>query len=120
MTEVVKRLVRVTGDEDWESWSGDPWDHVETIAELDFISIDDYYGPPDWLRGNRHKRLDWGATLWEVTKADLARLIGARVNYSAINEEWDRPFREKEERQTALFASLSDDDRYGVVWMELV
>lgn len=45
--------------------------------------------------------------------------IGRRPEYSAVDQEWDRPYREAEERQNALLDSLPEDGRYGVVWVEV-
>jgi hypothetical protein len=110
-------LLRLRGNEDWDAW-GDKWyAYVDVVTNLDFVT--GWTGPPDWLRDRAHRYLDWGACMYEVTLVEVRRLIGQRPNYAHIREEWDRPFREAEERQSALLASLPEDGRYAVVWVEV-
>jgi len=60
-----------------------------------------------------------GARLWELSKDELRRLIEPRPDYADIRDDWDRPFRERRQRQDYLLDSLPEHGRYGVVWMEL-
>lgn len=55
----------------------------------------------------------------ELSLDEVRRLIGRRPDYADVKEEWDRPFREAEQRQNALLDSLLPDGRYGVVWLEV-
>lgn len=116
VTEMKHELIQLTGDEDWEALGVDWWRGITKLADLRFV--DGYYGPPDWLRTNPCHWLDWGAVVFEVSKADVIRLIGPRPDFSSVSEESDRPFRELAERQDALLMSLPEG-HYGVVWMEM-
>jgi hypothetical protein len=114
MTRIDHLLLTLTGDENWEDW-GDAWQqHVTEITQLQFVG----QRPPSWLREHPSKRLDWGADLFELDLGVVRRLIGARPNYADIKEEWDRPFREAEERQDENLATLARDGRYAVVYVE--
>lgn len=113
---MIHKLLRLHGDEDWEAWSDNWQDHADVIGELRFVS--GWMSPPDWLRDRPRKQLDWGAWMYEVSLDEVHRLIGPRPNYADIREEWDRPFREAEERQNALLDALPADGRYAVVWIE--
>lgn len=116
MTMMVHALLRLHGDEDWEAW-GDDWQrHVDWLCTLDRVT--DWLAPPQWLRERPSRQLDWGAFLYEVSLAEVRRRVEPRTNYADIREDWDRPFREARERQDALLASLPEDGRYAVLWIE--
>ncbi len=53
-------------DQSWRS-------HV--IALQEFSPLDWACAPP-WLASRPHKQLDWGTRLYEVSSADIAKLIG--------------------------------------------
>lgn len=117
MTVMIQQLVQLDGPEDWKTWA-EKWRTKENVlCNLSFV--EDRMDAPGWLRKRRKGiQLDWCATLYEVSKAELLRLIEPRTNYSHISEEMDRPFREAAEKQDALFERLPADGRYAVVWVE--
>jgi hypothetical protein len=95
-------------------WQDDGW---KEIADLSFV--DGWMFPPPWLSESRKaEQIDWGTFRYEVTKDELRGRIRDRPDYSAIKDEWDRPFREREEQQSALLESLPVDGRYAVDWEE--
>jgi hypothetical protein len=117
MTMMAHKLLCLHGDEDWDRW-GDDWpEHADVVGDLNWVTL--WSGPPEWLRDHPRRQLDWGATMYEVSLQEVRRLIGKRPNYADIRDEWDRPFREAEERQNAMLDSLRADGRYAVVWIEL-
>ena len=125
MTMMAHYLLRLRGDEDWEAWGENWWDHVDQVCELRFV--DGWMWAPEWLRQRKARRwrrerrrhqLDWGAVFYEVSKDELRRLIGLRPDYSDIRADWDEPFCTAEREQNALLDALPDDGRYGVVWVE--
>lgn len=116
MTMMVHKLLRLHGDEDWGAWGEDWHDHADVIGDLSFVT--GWSTTPEWLRDRPRRQLDWGAWMYEVSLADVRRLIGPEPNYADIKDEWNRPFREAEERQNSLLDSLPENDRYAVVWME--
>lgn len=111
-------LLRLHGDEDWATW-GERWlRHAHVVGYLAFVRVRDWRGPPAWLHDRPERQLDWGAWMVELSLAEVRRLIGPRTNYADFREDWDRPFLEAEARQNAILASLPEDERYAVVWME--
>lgn len=102
-------LIRLHGNEDWARW-GDHWHrHVDEIGELSWVN--GWIGPPDWLRERVGKqRLDWGAILYEVSKEDVQRLVW--------EPEWLADT-DAARKQRALLESLSKEERYGVIFMEV-
>ncbi len=37
MTMMSHLLIRLHGDEDWDAWGDDWWDHVERLGELEWV-----------------------------------------------------------------------------------
>ena len=110
MTMMTHKLVRLRGDEEWER-IGEDWErHLEEVCYLWFVR--DWIGPLASVSETREQRqLDWGATLYEVTKAELLDLIiKPRPTHGEVEPAWDR--------QHARLAALPDDGKYGVVWIE--
>jgi hypothetical protein len=66
--------------------------------------------PGSISRTRTERKLDWGAWLYEVTKAELLDIIKPRPAGGERQQEWDA--------QHARLAELPEDGRYGVVWVE--
>lgn len=113
MTQIDHILIRLTGLERWGEWRDDWEDHVDEIARLRYVAPT----PPSWLLDRPHRELDWGARLFEVTLDDVRRLTADRPTYD--DPAADKPFRVHAERQRRLLDTLSGDDRYGVVFLEM-
>ena len=107
MTEMRHLLVQLSDD-------GGPQDGV--LCELDFVQ--GRAAPPRSLAERGGRPLDWGAVLYEVSKEEISRVIADRPDYSAIRDDWDRPFRERRQAQDVLIAGLPADGRYGIIWEE--
>ena len=110
MTMMVHKLVRLTGKEAWDKL-GDDWEsQLDVVCNLSFVrgwSIT----PGSISRTRTERALDWGARLYEVSKAELVELIEHRPDDSGTRQEdWDA--------QHSHLAELPEDGRYGVVWME--
>jgi len=110
MTMMVHKLVRLTGNEAWDTL-GDDWEsQLDVVCNLSFVhgwSIT----PGSISRTRKEHQLDWGARLYEVSKTELLDLIEPRPNDASMRQnEWDA--------QHARLAALPDDGRYGVIWME--
>lgn len=85
MTMMMVELIRLTGDERWEEWGDDWWDHVERVAEVPG------YG---WSGGSvisAGRQIDWGAVLHEASKTRLVETLGAETrlarSYAHKNNE---------------------------------
>lgn len=110
MTMMVHKLVRLTGDEAWDKL-GDDWEsQLDVVCNLSFVR--GWSITPGLISRTRKERaLDWGARLYEVSKAELLDLIESRPEDSGTRQkDWDA--------QHSYLAALSEDGRYGVVWME--
>lgn len=107
MTEMRHLLVQLSDD-------GGPQDGV--LCELDFVQ--GRAAPPRSLAERGGRPLDWGAVLYEVSKEEISRVIADRPDYSAIRDDWDRPFRERRQAQDVLIAGLPADGQYGIIWEE--
>jgi hypothetical protein len=109
MTMMVHKLVRLRGNEEWDKL-GDAWrSQLDVLFDLSFVR--GWSDTPDSIARTREARqLDWGARLYEVTKAELLALVAARPDPGARQQEWDA--------QHADLAKLPEGDRYGVIWME--
>ena len=109
MTMMVHKLVRLQGDEDWQKL-GDDWEsQLDVLCDLSFVS--GWSIPPASLSRTREMRqLDWGAYLYEVTKAELLDLMKRRPDSGSDPRDWDA--------EHSRLANLPEDGRYGVVWME--
>ncbi|MDQ3689766.1 MAG: hypothetical protein M3406_06990 [Chloroflexota bacterium] len=111
MTMFVSELVRLTGQEDWTAWGDEWWDHVRFIGELP--------GPPSgWNllaifeeRGQSGTRLDWGAQMFQLSKAELAMIFGARAQTSPRMMGGGV-------RKPVPVEALDADAEYGVVVVE--
>ena len=102
--------VRLHGTEDWEAW-GDKWArHVDCIGNLEWVRPSDWGGPGPGLTAPSPRRLDWGAVVYEVSKAEVEQL--------AWEPEWLADT-DSARKQRQLLEWLSDDERYGVVFVEL-
>ena len=104
MTVMAHLLIRLDGDEDWATWGSDWRPRVDEIASLHLIH--DWHGPPAWLAYRGGRQLDWGATLYELPKPELLRLIRADIS------------EQREDEQRRLL-DLPETDQYGVVWIEI-
>lgn len=113
MTFMSHVLVRLDDDQQLGDLGANWQDQVEVITTLDFIS--DRYTAPDWLRANPNQDLDWAASIWEVNKADVRRLLGERPEFK---HESMADLRQADEIMRRKVDQLTDDGRYGVVWME--
>jgi hypothetical protein len=104
MTPYAHWLVRLRGDEGWDSW-GDRWmPHVDKLADLWWVTF------PYKLPGKRVSRqLDWGAWLEEVSPADVL-LITPRPNISWLQDGW--------QLQRRLIDELDPADCYAVIQIE--
>lgn len=101
MTMMSHRVVRLTGQEDWEAWGEDWADHVDLVAGVT-VAPGAWLSAPEWLRTNSHRWLDWGTVLWEVSKAEVLRLVSPMASTEVED----------------LAAVLQDDQAYGVIWVE--
>ena len=106
MTFFAHRLIRISGNENWEEWGAHWWGHVDAITDLWWV--DGFWGPPAWLAERDSIYLDWGARLWTVTRAEVLLLIKPRTQH--LLPDWDE--------QNRLIESLPEDDTYGVIWIE--
>jgi hypothetical protein len=108
MTMMSHLVIRLHGDEDWEAW-GDAWgDHVGRVGERAWAH--GWVGPAVPLStGVEPRTLDWGAKLYEAT-AELVRKLAWEPSWMAQTETT--------KAQRRLLAALSDDERYGVVFVE--
>jgi hypothetical protein len=104
MTVMRHLLIKVHGDEDWEAWKDDWWSNVDRVAWLS--DVEGWLGPPAWVHERSTERqLDWGASLYSgLTKADVQKLTRAPTN---------------DQEQRELLANLSENERYGVVYVEI-
>ena len=70
MTTYAYYLLRIHGSESWDEW-GDDW-----LAHADVVGIPSQRSVSrEWLRSRVElTELDWGATLYELTEADLRHL----------------------------------------------
>jgi hypothetical protein len=68
-----------------------------------------WHGPGIEFADANKRRLDWGAVLYEVSKEEVLRL--------AWEPEWLAESGSAR-AQRELLAGLSDDERYGVVFIE--
>ena len=77
MTMMVHKLVRLTGNEAWGNL-GDDWEsQLDVVCNLSFVrgwSIT----PGSVSRTRKERALDWGARLYEVSKAELLELMESR------------------------------------------
>jgi hypothetical protein len=109
MTMMVHKLVRLTGNEPWDEL-GDDWEsQLDVVCNLSFVrgwSIT----PGSISRKRKERTLDWGARLYEVSKAELLGLLESRPESDTRQEDWDA--------QHTRLAELPEDGRYGVIWME--
>jgi hypothetical protein len=101
-------LVRLHGNEDWDSWGQDWMNHVDKVGNLHWI--DDFMPSPDWLRDHRSQQLDWRAFLYEMRADEIGRLL-TRPPPDQRGDAWQRQLKLLE----TLYAS---DSRYAVVWIE--
>ena len=79
MTFMSHFLVRLDEDQRLRDLGANWQDQVSIITPLDFVS--DRYTAPDWLQPNPNHQLAWGASIWELNKADIRRLLGARPEF---------------------------------------
>jgi len=114
MTPFVHWLIRLRGDEDWDAWGDRWWDHVEKITELSFIYGRYWSEAPEWLLAKPHRKVEWGAYLYEITPSQIASLISRPGPES--RERMQRSWQEQQERIKDLDAS----SRYGIIWIETV
>ena len=110
MTEFVIVLLRLRGDEQWDDWGDQWWEHADILGELP------QEGPGGWqliehFRGQalRGRKLDWGALLYPITKSELVALYSATAAL--------RP-RQASEVGSIRLSSLAEDDDYGLVVVE--
>ena len=109
MTMMSHLLIRLHGDEDWDAWGDDWWDHVERLGELEWAH--GWHGISHEVEGEPVKRrLDWGAVLYELSRQQVEQL--------ADEPDWLQ-HTPSAERQRELLAGLRDEDRYGVVFVEM-
>jgi len=116
MTMMVHILLRLRGDEDWDAWERDMqwYDRADRIGEL---TVGGHWSSaPDWLEDRPHRRLDWGAEMYELSLDEVRRLIGLRPDADRKHDGPDLAERGAESH--AMLDSLSPDGRYAVVWME--
>lgn len=109
VTEFVIELLRLRGDEQWDDWGDQWWEHADILGELP------QEGPGGWqlidhFRGQalKGRNLDWGALLYPVTKEELVGLYPPTAEL--------RP-RRGVSAQT-LLSELAEDDSYGLVVIE--
>jgi hypothetical protein len=100
-----RELIRLRGDEDWESWGGGWFVHVEKLRELSFIA--DRRSWPEAARERPSVELDWGAWMTELSRDELH---GVLIEDLPI-EHVQQAVRE----QHAFFDTLPADGRYGLV-----
>ena len=91
------------------------YDRVDRIGEL---TVGGNYGSlaSDGQEDRPHRRLDWGAYMYELSLDEIRQLIGPRPDADRKHEWPDRA--EHEAKSHAMLDSLSPDGRYAVVWME--
>jgi hypothetical protein len=97
-------VIRLHGDEDWDAWGDDWWDHVERVGELHWLQLSNGAapGPSRWL--------DWGASLREASAEDIRRIA------------WEPPWladTESAREQRELLEMLTTEGRYGLVSVEI-
>ena len=90
------------------------YDRADRIGEL---TVGGHWSSaPDWLEDRPHRRLDWGAEMYELSLDEVRRLIGPRPDADRKHDGPDLAERGAESH--AMLDSLSPDGRYAVVWME--
>jgi hypothetical protein len=106
MTMMAHTLIRIHGDEDWEAWGNDWASHVDRVGGI--TELEGWIGPPAWLEVKGGERqLDWGAFLYEIANfADVKRLVSAPRHPDIAAQ------------QHPLLELLSEDERYGVIYIE--
>ena len=99
MTMMVHKLVKLRGDEPWNTMKDDWRKHLDIVCDLSLAKW--WTTGPAWLSKTRKSRvLDWGSWLYEMSKVEVLELLEIAS---------DTPFAK----------SLADDARYAVVWSEL-
>ena len=113
MVVMAHRLIRLGGDENWQSWGDDWMGHVETLVLDLSVPLSNYHVAPRWLREKVDSRLlDWGAWLYEVTREDLLRIL---AEVGPPRNDWRQ---EKMQQELSLVGDLDPDRRYGLIWIE--
>ena len=112
VTMMIAELLRVHGDERWEEWGDDWWRHADRVGQFKT-------GVWAWMstdvlvrRGYPHRRLDWGADMFELTKQDLMAEFGPDPVLGPV-----APARRAGERWRKSIADLADGT-YGFVLIE--
>jgi hypothetical protein len=112
VTVYVTEILGLTGDEKWEQWGDDWWDHVERLGEapsgshygLSLIRLLDE-------RGYQSRQLDWGAFLYEVTKPILIELYGEEAELPPHGQQ-------PAGSPTHPLRDLDEEASYGIVVIE--
>ena len=102
-------VIRLHGDEKWGVWRGNWWDHVDEVGRLHWVK-GWHVLPPEPILERESRQLDWGATLYEVTKAELVAL--------ADEPAWVEVDDVSAVEQRAVLSRLRDGVRYGIVYVE--
>ncbi len=108
MTAMAHWLIRLDGNEDWDTWGKEWRDHVDKVADLHWI--DDFMPSPNWLREHPSRQLDWGAFFYEMRAYEISPLF-RRPPSDELGEAW--------QQQLELLETLYlRDFRCAVVWIE--
>lgn len=114
MTMYMSELVRVRGNERWDEYGDDWWDHVKRIGEFRQDSIARSAGASLRQAGFKGRQLDWGAFLYELSKEELIRFVGADAELIPV-----APARKRGRRWVKTVGKLRNSWRYGMVVIEL-
>lgn len=76
MTMFMTELILLTGDEEWEGWGDEWWDHVERVGELPNFPGGVALMAGIERLGHESTQIDWGAWLYRVSAQGSATSTG--------------------------------------------